>query len=120
MRSAPASSRNGDAATVPLVELAWARSGDKGDSANIGVIARKPAYLPILREQLTPERVAAYFAHLVHGPVERYDLPGIDAFNFTLAEALAGGGMASMRFDPLAKGMAQMLLDIPISIPAAT
>jgi hypothetical protein len=108
-----------DAIAVPLVTLAWARSGDKGDTANIGVIARHPAYLPILRAELTPERVAAYFAHLVRGTVRRYDVPGIDAFNFTLDEALGGGGMASMRIDPLAKGMAQMLLDLPIALPAA-
>ncbi len=110
---------DGDAIVVPLIALAWARSGDKGDTANIGVIARHPAYLPVLREQLTPERVAAYFAHLVRGTVRRYDLPGIDAFNFTLDEALGGGGMASMRIDPLAKGMAQMLLDLPIALPAS-
>jgi hypothetical protein len=103
---------------VPLVRLAWARSGDKGDSANIGVIARRPEYVPILRAQLTAGRVAAYFAHLVRGPVERYDVPGIGAFNFTLAQALGGGGMASQRYDPLAKGMAQMLLDLPMSVPA--
>jgi hypothetical protein len=111
-------SATGDAIVVPLIALAWARSGDKGDTANIGVIARDRAYLPILRERLTPERVAAYFAHLVHGTVRRYDVPGIDAFNFTLDEALGGGGMASMRIDPLAKGMAQMLLDLPIALPA--
>ena len=104
--------------TVPLVAIAWARSGDKGDTANIGVIARKPEYLPLLRAQLTPERVAAYFRHLVHGTVRRYELPGINAFNFTLEEALGGGGMASMRVDPLAKGMAQMLLDLPLNVPA--
>jgi hypothetical protein len=101
----------------PLVALAWARSGDKGDTANIGVIARDSTYVPILRDALTPERVAAYFAHLVRGTVRRFDVPGIDAFNFTLDEALGGGGMASMRIDPLAKGMAQMLLDIPIAVP---
>ncbi len=109
---------DGAAQTVPLVALAWARSGDKGDSANIGVIARKPEYVTLLRAQLTPERVAAYFAHLVRGAVRRYELPGINAFNFTLDEALGGGGMASMRIDPLAKGMAQMLLDIPMHVPA--
>ena len=102
---------------VPLVALAWARSGDKGDTANIGVIARDPADLPLIGSQLTPERVAAYFAHLVRGGVRRYDVPGIAAFNFTLDEALGGGGMASMRIDPLAKGMAQMLLDFPIAVP---
>jgi len=109
----------GETILVPLVALAWGRSGDKGDTANIGVIARDPAYLPILREQLTAESVAAYFAHLVRGTVKRFDLPGISAFNFTLDEALGGGGMASMRIDPLAKGMAQMLLDIPIRVPVS-
>ncbi len=104
---------------VPLVAVAWARSGDKGDTANIGVIARDPAYLPILREQLTAASVGAYFAHLVRGATRRYDLPGIGAFNFMLDEALGGGGMASMRIDPLAKGMAQMLLDIPIRVPVS-
>jgi hypothetical protein len=104
---------------VPLVTLACSRSGDKGDTANIGVIAREPAYLPILRAQLTAERVAAYFAHLVRGPVRRYELPGIGAFNFTLDEALGGGGMASMRIDPLAKGLAQMLLDLPVAVPVS-
>lgn len=105
--------------TVPLIRMAWARSGDKGDRANIGVVARKAAYLPILREQLTPERVAEYFEHLVRGEVRRYELPGIGGFNFTLDEALGGGGMASMRIDPLAKGMAQMLLDFPMRVPAS-
>jgi len=103
---------------VPLVRLAWARSGDKGDIANIGVIARSPEFLELLRAQLTPERVADYFRHLVRGTVRRYDLPGIHGFNFVLEEALGGGGTASMRIDPLAKGMAQMLLDFPISVPA--
>jgi hypothetical protein len=114
-----AATGDGDTMTVPLVALAWARSGDKGDSANIGVIARDPAYLPVLRAHVTAERVAAYFAHLVRGPVRRHDVPGIDAFNFTLDEALGGGGMASMRIDPLAKGMAQMLLDLPVPVPIA-
>ena len=112
-----ANSSDDDVIGVPLIELAWARSGDKGDTANIGVIARQPEYLPILRAQLTEDRVAAYFGHLVKGAVRRYELPGIGAFNFTLDEALGGGGMASMRIDPLGKGLAQMLLDIPIVLP---
>jgi hypothetical protein len=101
---------------VPLVQLAYARSGDKGDTANIGVIARRPEFIAPLRAQLTPSRVAEYFAHLVRGDVRRYELPGIGAFNFTLEGALGGGGMASMRIDPLGKGFAQMLLDLPIEI----
>ena len=109
---------SGDSISVPLIRLAYARSGDKGDTSNIGVIARKPAYLPILQTQLSADKVAAYLSHLVHGKVTRYALPGIHAWNFVCEEALAGGGMASLRNDPLGKGMAQILLSMPIQIPA--
>jgi len=102
---------------VPLLELAWARSGDKGDTSNIGVIARHPDDLPLLREQLTPDAVAAYLADKVHGAVTRYELPGIHAFNFVCEQALGGGGMASLRHDPLGKGMAQWLLAMPVAVP---
>ncbi|CAG9167671.1 hypothetical protein LMG23992_00874 [Cupriavidus laharis] len=101
----------------PLVALAYARSGDKGDDENIGVIARRPEYLPLLREQLTPQAVRDYFAHLVHGEVERFDVPGLHALNFLMHGALGGGGVASLRSDPLGKSYAQMLLDFPISVP---
>ncbi len=114
--SATASKPSGS--TVPLVRLAHGRSGDKGDISNIGIIARKPEYLPLLRAHLTAAVVKQYFAHLVAGEVERHELPGIGAFNFVLREALGGGGMASLRIDPLGKGMAQMLLDIPLSVPS--
>ncbi|MBV8469461.1 MAG: DUF1446 domain-containing protein [Burkholderiaceae bacterium] len=103
--------------TVPLIELAYARSGDKGDSSNIGVIARRETDLPLLREQLTAEAVAAYLAHLVQGPVTRYELPGLNALNFVCERALGGGGMASLRHDALGKGMAQVLLAMPIRVP---
>lgn len=103
---------------VPLIQLAWARSGDKGDSSNIGVIARRPEWLPLLREQLTEQRVAGWLAHLVQGQVTRYDVPGIHALNFLCTQALDGGGMASLRNDPLGKGMAQILLTMPIAVPA--
>lgn len=105
------------AVRVPLVKLAYARSGDKGDSANIGVIARKPAFVPVLRAGLTEDVVAGYFAHVLDGPVRRYELPGIHAFNFMLHDALGGGGVASLRMDPQAKAFAQMLLDIEILVP---
>ncbi len=105
--------------SVPLVALAWGRSGDKGDSANIGVIARRPEYLPLLRAALTAEAVAEWFRHLADGPVRRYELPGIHAFNFVLERALGGGGMASLRMDPQGKAYAQMLLDFPVEVPAA-
>ena len=105
---------------VPLVALAWARSGDKGDTANIGVVARRSDLVPILRAALTPERVAAYFRHLVAGEVTRFEAPGVDAFNFVMTRALGGGGMASQRVDPLGKAMAQMLLDMPVPVPEGT
>ena len=101
----------------PLIRLAWARSGDKGDVSNIGVIARRPDWLPLLWARLTPDVVQAYFAHLVHGPVERFHLPGIDAINIVMHGALDGGGPASTRNDPLGKGMAQMLLDLHVRVP---
>lgn len=104
---------------VPLIRLAWARSGDKGDTANIGVIARHPGLLPLLRAQLTEARVAVHLAHLVQGRVTRHEVPGIHAFNFVCEQALGGGGMASLRNDPLGKGMGQILLAIPMQVPRA-
>jgi hypothetical protein len=104
---------------VPLIRLAWGRSGDKGDSSNIGIIARRPEWLPLLREQLTESAVAAWLAHLVRGSVTRYDVPGIHAMNFLCSRALDGGGMASLRNDPLGKGMAQILLSMPVRVPAS-
>ncbi|MET3494042.1 acyclic terpene utilization AtuA family protein [Variovorax boronicumulans] len=106
--------RHPNTVEVLLIRLAWARSGDKGDTSNIGVIARHPALLPVLREQLTEARVAEWLAHLVKGRVTRYEVPGIDAFNFVCEEALGGGGMASLRNDPLGKGMGQILLALPV------
>jgi hypothetical protein len=104
--------------TVPLVALAYGRSGDKGDNANIGIFARKPEYVAILDSEVTEEVVAKYFAHRIHGPVTRWRLPGIGGFNFLLRQALGGGGMASLKADPLAKAFAQMLLDMPVHVPA--
>jgi hypothetical protein len=104
---------------VPLVTLACARSGDKGDRSNIGVIARRPEYLPLILAQVTPAVVADYFAHLIQGPVRRYRMPGIHGCNFVLDAALGGGGTTSLRLDPLGKGMAQMLLDLEVRVPAA-
>jgi hypothetical protein len=104
--------------TVPLIRLAWARSGDKGNTSNIGVIARQPAWLPHLRNVLTADRVAHWLGHRVQGPVERFDVPGIHALNFVCAQALDGGGMTSLRNDPLGKGMAQILLTLPVEVPA--
>lgn len=102
---------------VPLIALAYARSGDKGDTANIGVVARHPRHVPLLRALLTEQAVANWLAPLVNGTVTRYELPGIHAFNFVCEQALDGGGMASLRNDPLGKGMAQILLAMPVPIP---
>ncbi|WP_418319935.1 acyclic terpene utilization AtuA family protein [Piscinibacter sakaiensis] len=104
--------------SVPLVQLAWGRSGDKGDSANIGIIARQPDFLPYIRAAITEEAVSRWFAHLVQGAVRRYDLPGIHGVNFLLHKALGGGGIASVRMDPQGKAYAQMLLDHPVPVPA--
>ena len=103
--------------SLPLIRFAWARSGDKGDLSNVGVIARRAEWLPLLWERLTPTRVKAWLGHLVHGEVERFHLPGIQAMNFVLHGALDGGGPSSRRLDPLGKGMAQLLLDMPIEVP---
>lgn len=106
-----------DAVDAPLYLFARGRSGDKGDSANVGVLARDPRWLPLLRAQLTADAVAQYFAHLVRGKVTRYEWPGLDGFNFVLESALGGGGVASLRHDPQGKAYAQMLLDFPLRVP---
>jgi hypothetical protein len=104
--------------SVPLERLAWARSGDKGDKANIGVIARRAEYMPYIWAALTEEHVAARFAHFLQGQVERFFLPGLPAMNFLLHDVLGGGGIASLRCDPQGKGYAQLLLCERIDIPS--
>lgn len=102
---------------VALINLAYARSGDKGDHANIGIIARRAEYLPYIRKALSIEIVAKYFAHVLKGEVERWDVPGINGLNFLLKNSLGGGGMASLNVDPQGKAYAQQLLDIMIPVP---
>ena len=104
---------------VPLIDLAWGRSGDKGDKANVGTIARRPEYLPYIWAALGTDVVAARFSQFLEGEVERFPLPGPNAINFLLHDILGGGGVASLRNDPQGKGYAQILLDHPISIPKA-
>ena len=109
---------SGDVA-VPLVKLAWARSGDKGNHANIGVIARRPEYLPFMNAALGEEAVADYMQHVLDpdtGSVSRWSLPGMNAYNFLLKNALGGGGIASLRIDPQGKAFAQQLLDMPVMV----
>ncbi|MBN6526289.1 DUF1446 domain-containing protein [Acinetobacter pittii] len=111
----------GDEIEVPLIELAHARSGDKGNHSNIGVIARKADYLPWIRAALTEQAVASYMQHVLDaekGRVIRYELPGLNALNFMLENALGGGGVASLRIDPQGKAFAQQLLDMPVKVPA--
>lgn len=107
--------------TVPLIQLAYARSGDKGDHANIGVVARRPEYLAWIRQSLTEDSVADWMRHTLNpdkGRVQRWDLPGIHGLNFLLEHSLGGGGIASLRIDPQGKAFAQQLLDMPVSIPS--
>jgi hypothetical protein len=103
--------------TVPLLRLALARSGDKGNSSNVAIIARDPAYVPILRREVTAERMARHFRQLVDGPVHRYEAPGLHAFNFVMENALGGGGMASSRIDPQGKAFGQMALEMVVRVP---
>lgn len=106
---------------VPLSQLAWARSGDKGDTCNVGVVARQPEYLPYIAAAMDEETVAKTYAFmLAHGgKVERYYLPGSNSLNFLLKGALDGGCTVSLRFDPFGKSAAQDALDMPIPITSA-
>jgi len=110
-------------ATAPLSRLAWTRSGDKGDLFNVGVIARRPEYYPYLVAALDEERIASWYAHAFNSPerrrVRRYLLPGLNALNFVLEEALGGGQTVGLRLDANAKSMAQQLLPIEIPVPKA-
>jgi hypothetical protein len=102
---------------VQLVHLAHARSGDKGDTANVGVIAYDPAHYALLREQLTPERVKTHFGDMVKGDVERFELPKLGALNFLLHGALGGGGTMSLMNDAQGKVFSTALLRIEIEVP---
>jgi len=108
----------GAAVRVPLMALAYGRSGDKGDIANISVIARRAEFVEFIRAGATADAVRAYMGHFVKGDVERFEWPGIMAFNFLLHRALGGGGVASLRHDPQGKSYAQILLDLKIAVPA--
>jgi hypothetical protein len=99
---------------VPLGRLAHTRSGDKGDTSNIGVIARDERHYPVLVRELTAGRVKEFFGPMVRGPVERYELPNLGALNFVLHQALDGGGTVSLRTDAQGKAMAATLLRLEI------
>ncbi len=102
---------------VPLSRLAHTRSGDKGDTCNIGVIALEERFYPILVRELTAERVKLHFGELVAGGVERYELPNLGALNFLLHGALGGGGTLSLRTDAQGKTFGAALLRLEIEVP---
>ncbi len=102
---------------VRLLDIAHARSGDKGDTANVGVIALKPEWYPVLDRYLTLDRVRDHFREVITGPVERYELPNLKALNFLLHGALDGGGTLSLKTDAQGKvfstAMLRLVLDVP-------
>lgn len=102
---------------IQLLRLAHARSGDKGDASNIGLIARKAEYYPILKEKVTTEVVKKHFAGTCKGKVERFELPNLYALNFFLHEALGGGGTVSLRNDAQGKTLSTALLRLEIEVP---
>lgn len=107
-----------ETALVQLVDLAHARSGDKGDTANVGIIAYDPRDYPLLRKLLTVERVKAHFGPMVKGEVERFELPNLHALNFLLHGALGGGGTVSLMTDAQGKVFSTALLRMEVEVPA--
>lgn len=105
---------------VPLLKLAHARSGDKGDTANIGLIALKPEYYEILKAQVTAEKVKEHFKGIVKGNVERFELPNIGALNFLLHNALGGGGTMTLKHDAQGKTLSTALLRMEIDVVEET
>jgi hypothetical protein len=102
---------------VPLVAIAHARSGDKGDTANVGLIALKPEFYPILVKHVTAARVARHFKGMISGPVERFELPNLHALNFLLHGALDGGGTISLKTDAQGKVFSTALLRLELELP---
>lgn len=102
---------------IQLREIAHARSGDKGDNANIGLIALKPEHYPVLVREVTAERVKQHFAGVCLGPVERYEIPNLNALNFVLHQALDGGGTISLKTDSQGKTYSTALLRMQIDLP---
>ena len=103
---------------IQLVKLAHARSGDKGDTANVGLIALKDEYYPLLVREVTAERVKQHFGDIVKGGVDRFELPNLGALNFLLHESLGGGGTLSLMTDAQGKTFSTALLRMKIDVPA--
>ena len=104
---------------VRLDRVAHARSGDKGDASNVGLIADSSELFELLREQATAERVKEHFREICRGPVERFEVPNLRAFNFLLHDSLGGGGTESLKTDAQGKTHAQGLLQMEIEVPEA-
>jgi hypothetical protein len=102
---------------LPLLRIAHARSGDKGDASNVGLIADSAALYEVLRREVTVERVKAHFAEVCRGPVERFELPNLSALNFILHDSLGGGGTESLKTDAQGKTHAQGMLLLEIEVP---
>lgn len=102
---------------VRLLDLAHARSGDKGDTANVGLIALRPSWYELLVRYVTPERVAEHFRGMITGRVDRYELPNLGALNFLLHGALDGGGTLSLKTDAQGKVYSTALLRLTIDVP---
>ena len=102
---------------VRLVDNAHAHSGDKGDTANVGVIALRPEWYPLLRDQLTLDRVRRHFEGVITGDVERYELPNLNALNFLLHGALGGGGTVSLKTDAQGKVFSTAMLRMVLAVP---
>jgi len=101
---------------IQLRQIAHARSGDKGDTANIGLIALKPEFYPILVQEVTAERVKQHFTGICKGAVERYELPNLKSLNFLLHQSLGGGGTISLKTDPQGKTLSSALLRLEIEV----
>ena len=102
---------------VRLLDIAHARSGDKGDTANVGVIALRPEWYPLIARALTRERVARHFQSVIEGDVDRFELPNLHALNFLLHGALDGGGTLSLKTDAQGKVFSTALLRMVIDVP---
>lgn len=108
----------GDMVEVPLLAIAYARSGDKGNSSNIAIFARDPDFYPILVNQVDEARILQHFGARMQGPAQRFAAPGLNAINLLIENALGGGGIASMRIDPQGKSYGQVALEMPVRVPA--
>jgi hypothetical protein len=101
---------------IQLIKIAHARSGDKGDTANVGIIALRPEYYDILKKYVTAEKVKQHFGSMVKGKVERFEMPNIDSLNFLLHQALGGGGTMTLKHDAQGKTLSTALLRMEIEV----